>query len=89
MQHWNKILPNFVFNIKYENVISNTKKEIESLLSFCQLDWHEDCLNFYKNKRAVKTASDVQARSKIYKTSIDSWKKYEKYLSPHFDKLNN
>ena len=46
-------------------------------------------LKFYKNKRAIKTASDVQVRNKIYKNSINSWKKYEKYLDKYFFKLKN
>ena len=88
MHHWNNLLPNFIFNIKYENLISNTKDEIINLLKFCNLEWDDKCLHFHNNKRAVKTASDVQARSKIYTSSIDSWKKYEKYLNEYFQKLN-
>ena len=58
------------------------------MLNFCDLEWDDKCLHFHNNKRAVKTASDVQARSKIYTSSIDSWKKYEKYLNEYFQKLN-
>jgi len=32
------------------------------------------------NRKPIKTASDIQARSKIYSNSIDLWKNYEKYL---------
>ena len=89
MDYWRKLLPNFIFDIKYENLISNTKNEINDLLEFCNLNWSDSCLNFYENKRPIKTASHIQARSKIYKTSVDSWKKYEKNLSDHFKKLIN
>ena len=89
MKYWNNLLPNFIFNIKYENLISDTKDEIKNLLRYCDLNWSNDCLNFYNNKRQIKTASDVQARSKIYTSSIDSWKNYEKYLSKYFIKLRN
>ena len=77
MNYWNKILPNFLFNIKYENLISDTQIEVKKLLKFCDLTWNNKCLDFHENKRIVKTASDVQARSKIYSSSINSWKKYE------------
>ena len=53
------------------------------------LDWQDDCLKFYNNKRPIKTASDLQARSKIFNTSVDSWKNYEKYLSKYLIKLRN
>ena len=87
MNYWNKTLPNFIFNLKYENIIRNTKFEIDKLLKFCDLTWNDKCLNFHDNKRIVRTASDVQARKKIYSSSIDSWKKYEKFLKIKFNKL--
>ena len=89
MKHWNKTLPSFIHNIKYENLIENTKSSIQNLLKFCDLKWSDKCLNFYENKRPIQTASDVQARSKIYNHSVDSWKNYEKHLSKYFSKLNN
>ena len=88
MNYWNNLFPNFIFNIKYENLIYHTKIEIKNLLRFCDLNWSDDCLNFHMNKKPIKTASDIQARSKIYTSSIDSWKKYEKYLNEYFQKLN-
>ena len=89
MNHWKKILPNFIYDIKYENLISNTKKEIEKLLIYCDLDWSNDCLNFYNNDRPVKTASDTQVRKKIYRSSVNSWENYDKYLSTYFNKLKS
>ena len=87
MKYWNNLLPDFIFNIKYENLISETKKETQKLIKYCDLKWSDDCLNFYKNKRPIKTASDTQARNKIYSSSINSWKKYEKYFSKYFKNL--
>ena len=89
MNHWNSILPKFIYNIRYENLISETKDEIRKLLKFCSLDWSEKCLEFYNNERPIKTASNAQARKKIYKNSIDSWKKYEKFLLEKFKKLQS
>jgi len=89
MNYWDKVLPKFIFKINYENLISNPKIQIKNLLNFCKLDWQESCLNFHNNKRAIKTASDTQARKKIYKTSINSWTNYEKFLKGHFDKFKN
>ena len=87
MKYWNNILPNFIYNIKYENLISNTENEVRNLLKFCNLNWSNNCLNFHDNKRPIRTASDIQARSKIYNSSINSWKKYEKFLKDKFSKL--
>ena len=44
-------------------------------------------MKFYNNKRPIKTASDTQVREKMYKSSINSWKNYKKYLEKSFAKL--
>ena len=89
MKYWDDLLPNFIFNIKYEQLIYNTNPEIQNLLKICDLDWDEECLNYYNNKRPIRTASDIQARSKIYKTSVDSWKYYDKHLKKYFRQIEN
>ena len=87
MYYWEKELSSFIYNISYEELIKNPEREIKKLIKFCNLEWEGDCLKFYNNKRTVKTASDTQIRKKIYSTSIDSWKKYEKHLDFFFKKL--
>tara|TARA_B100001250_G_scaffold136967_1_gene117292 strand:- start:3020 stop:4603 length:1584 start_codon:yes stop_codon:yes gene_type:complete len=87
MNFWNKLIPNFILNLKYEDLIKDTEKEVRRLLNFCELPWENDCLEFYKNKRPVKTASDTQIRNKIYDTSVNKWKKYESFLEKYYDKL--
>ena len=89
MKHWEKTLPKFIYNIKYENIIHNPDREIKRLLKVCDLSWDDNCLKFYENKRVVKTASDTQVRKKIYKTSLYSWKKYNKFINKLFKKLPN
>ena len=81
MNFWNKSIPQFIHNIKYENLISDSENEIKNLLSFCNLDWERNCLEFYKNKRAVKTVSSAQVRKSFYNSSVDSYKNYEKFLT--------
>ena len=88
MKFWDIVLPDFVYNIKYEDLINNTEKEVIKLLKFCDLKWENNCLKFYNTKRSIKTASDTQVRNKIYNTSINSWKKYEAFLNSYYDKLN-
>ena len=89
MKHWKKTLPKFVIDIKYEEIIKNPKQQIRNLLKSSDLNWNDNCLKFYNNKRVIKTASDIQARKKIYKGSVDSWKNYEKYVGKFFKRLPN
>ena len=89
MKHWKNTLPKFVIDIKYEKIIQNPEQQIRILLKSCNLNWNDKCLRFYNNKRVIKTASDIQARKKIYKSSIDSWLNYKKYLEEVFKRLPN
>ena len=77
---WKKKIPNFIYNLNYEELINNQKKQIEKLLTFCELNWEEDCLNFHKKAAPIKTVSITQARKSIYKTSLKSYEKYYNYL---------
>ena len=85
MSHWKLHLQDFVYDIKYEKLINNPEDEIKILLSKCDLTWNDSCVNFYKNKRLVKTSSDTQVRKKIYKSSINSWENYKKNLNVKFN----
>jgi len=87
MNHWKKILPEFIYEIEYEKIIKNTESEVKKLLKNLNLNWNKKCLEFYKSKRTVKTASDTQIRNKIYKSSVDSWKKFQPYMNDFFQDL--
>lgn len=82
MLHWKKLYKNEIYEIEYENLINNNEIEIRNLIDYCDLEWNDKCLNFYQNKNVVKTLSTNQVRQPIYNTSLNSWKKYEKYLEP-------
>ncbi|MDB3949288.1 sulfotransferase [Candidatus Pelagibacter sp.] len=87
MMFWNSNLENFICNINYEELIENPKSNIETMLNFCELDFEEKCLSFNENKNAVRTMSISQVRLPLYKSSINSYKKYEKDLSKLFNNL--
>ena len=89
MIHWKNILKEFVIDIEYEEIIHDPEQQIRSLLKSCNLGLNINCLKFYNNKRIIKTASDTQARKKIYKSSIDSWKNYEKFIGDSFKNLED
>ena len=80
MSFWNSIYKDEIYQLTYENLISNKENEVKKLLKFCDLDWDENCLNPQNNKKAVATASLAQVRTPIYKTSIAKWKNLEEEL---------
>mgnify|MGYP001281582808 CR=1 FL=1 len=81
MNFWKIKYPERIFEINYENLISNNVNEIKKIINFCQLDWQDNCLSFHKNKTPIKTMSTAQARKPIYKSSLKSFKKFKEYLT--------
>ena len=82
MGFWNKLFPNKIYDVCYEDLTTNQELETRKLLKYCELDWDESCLNFHTNKTVVKTTSSMQVRQKMYQGSSEAWKKYEAYLQP-------
>ncbi len=80
MNHWRVVLPGAIFEMPYEDLVADQEQAIQRMLDFCGLDWDKRCLEHHKNDRPVRTASNVQARQKIYSTSLQRWKPYEKHL---------
>jgi tetratricopeptide (TPR) repeat protein len=87
MKKWHELFPGKIFDISYEKLTTDQKVETEQILKFCDLDWDENCLNFHKNTRAVKTASHSQVRREMYQGSSEAWKQYKSYLKPLIDGL--
>jgi len=87
MNFWHELFPNQIYDLSYENLTTNQENETRKLLEYCELDWDENCLNFYTNKRAAKTASSLQVKEKMYQGSSEIWKKYEPYLKPLINEL--
>ena len=81
MSFWEKKIPNYIYNLKYENIVNNKEYEIKKLVNFCNLEWDVSCLNHRKNKdTSIKTASVQQARKNIYSSSLNTYKNFEKSL---------
>ena len=80
MEHWNQVLPNQILSIKYEDLVNDFENSVNKILNYCNLDFEDECLSFYKNKRSVRTPSSEQVRQPIYKKGLDYWKNYDVYL---------
>lgn len=73
--------------IQYEDLIDDPEKHARELIDYCDLEWQDECLNFHKSKRQVKTLSVMQVRQPIYKSSVKAWERYEEHLQPLFETL--
>jgi len=80
MDHWHDVLPGFVLDVNYEEVVDDLETQVRRILAFCGLPFEESCLRFHETKRAVKTASSEQVRQPIYSSSVNLWRNYEQDL---------
>ena len=87
MSFWRERFPGSIYDLYYEKLTENQEQETRKLLQFCDLEWEEQCLDFHKTKRAVRTPSNTQVRKKMYKGSSEAWRKYEKHLQPLINQL--
>jgi DNA-binding SARP family transcriptional activator len=80
MDHWQHVFPNQILQVQHEDVVNDTETQIRRLLDFCGLPFEQACLDFHKNKRAVKTPSAQQVRQPIYRSGLEQWTHFEPYL---------
>jgi tetratricopeptide (TPR) repeat protein len=82
MDHFNHLIPEKIFTMQYENNVKNTETMTRELLDHIGVKYESACLEFYKNKRAVRTASSEQVRKPIYTGSLEQWRNFETELQP-------
>jgi hypothetical protein len=82
MTHFDAVLPGRVHRVIYEQLVDDVEHQVRAVLSYCGLPFDDNCLRFYENERAVRTASSEQVRRPIYREGLDQWRKYEAWLEP-------
>ena len=88
MAHWRSVLPTGAFlEVQYEEIVADQETEARRIIDFCGLDWNNACIDYHKLNRPVNTASMTQVRQPIYKSSVERWRPYEKFLGPLLDVL--
>lgn len=89
MKHWRKEFPEAMLEVRYEDVVMDFENQARRVIEYLGLEWQDSCLSFYETERPVKTASLTQVRKPIYTSSINRWRKYEKYLTPLLEELGD
>jgi hypothetical protein len=82
MDHWERMIPGVMLHVKYEELVTDAKAQTESMLDYCGLSWEQQCLDFHKLEDASTTASAVQIRQPVYKSSVGKWRNYSEQLQP-------
>ena len=76
-----------IYDLNYDSLVTDTNKEIKSLISWLDWKWDDTYLEPHLNPRSVSTASNVQVRSPINSKSIGGWKNYKDMLKPAIEIL--
>ncbi|MCW5759148.1 MAG: sulfotransferase [Phenylobacterium sp.] len=82
MAHIDAVLPGRVHRVIYERMVADPEGETRRLLDHCGLPFEANCLKFYENDRAVRTASSEQVRKPIFTDAAEHWRHFEPFLEP-------
>lgn len=81
------VFPERIFTYSYDSLVSNPKVVIKRIFSWLGCFYNDDCLEYYKTKQIIKTASFLQARHPINSGSLGLWRKYSTFLEPARQKI--
>jgi tetratricopeptide (TPR) repeat protein len=82
MEHWERMIPGVMLQVRYEDLVADGKTQTQSLLDYCGLSWEQQCLDFHNQQNVSTTASAIQVRQPLYKTSVGKWRNYSEQLQP-------
>lgn len=90
MEHWRQVLPKTVLlDVDYERLVDDFEPQTRRILAHCGLEWNEACRAFHQADRVVRTASAVQVRQPLYRSSIGRARSYQALLKPFTDALRS
>jgi tetratricopeptide (TPR) repeat protein len=88
MTHWRSVLPpGAMLDVSYKDVVDDLEGQARRLIDYCGLTWDDRCIAFHRTSRPVKTASAVQVRKPLFRSSLQRWRRYEAGLGPLLDEL--
>lgn len=80
MEHWDCVLPGFVYHQRYEDIVASPEAAMRKLLEYCNLEWNPACLEFHRTERGVVTNSFAQVRKPLYADSVGLAEPYRHHL---------
>jgi hypothetical protein len=68
-------------DVRYEELVANPESVMRRVLSLIGLPWDERVLRFHERNRTVHTASVLQVKRSIYRSSVGKWREYAAQLN--------
>ena len=82
MDHWDRVLPGFVLRVEHEDVVEDLEGQVRRILAFCRLPFERSCVDYHRTERSIRTPSSEQVRQPIYRSGLEQWRHYERWLGP-------
>jgi len=87
MDHWRRVLPNAMLEVKYEDLTADPEFIGRRIMGYVGLDWNPQALQIHERRSNVTTASKWQVREPVNTRSIGRWRNYEIFLKPMIDAM--
>jgi len=87
MRHWESVLGEDMLQVSYEDLVANQEETTRNILDYCNLEYEEKCLEFWKTGRTVLTLSQDQVRKPMYDSSVSRHDDFGDVLNPLRDAL--
>lgn len=83
MAFWKCQYDDLIIDISYEELLTDAEHNVRKILDHVGLEWQDNCLKYYENKRTVSTPSYAQVKQPLYTASMERWRNY----TSHIDEL--
>jgi tetratricopeptide (TPR) repeat protein len=87
MAYWREVLPVPLLEVDYEETVADLEGVARKLVAWCGMAWEPGCLEFQRAKRPVRTASAVEVRQPVFRTSVGRWRHYQQALEGLFARI--
>jgi tetratricopeptide (TPR) repeat protein len=88
MEHWHRVLPDQIFDIKYEQLVADVEGAGRQMAAFCGLEWHSAMTRPDLSIEQVLTLSATQLRRPVYTGSVGKWRKQTDLLTTFVNGLD-
>ena len=82
MAHWRTVMPHRLIEVSYEDLVADPVGECGRVLGALGLDFQDACATPHANPAPSATASASQVRRPVYRTAVDQWRHYARWLEP-------
>jgi hypothetical protein len=88
-QHWRSVIPQDWVEVRYENLVRNSRSELARLMQTLDLPWEEQMLlpQERNGARGVRTPTYADVAQPLYTRAIGRWRNYDRWLEPHWEPL--